>query len=132
MASASISNVPESGFDITMKTTADLSTGPYLFVKGANANEVALAGSGDVPLGVLQDAPLGTSTAPLPATVRCLGFTRLKAGGTISQGNWLKPTTGGTAVASSTDHDIVGAQALEDAVSGDIFAAVIVKLTVSA
>ncbi len=51
------------------------------------------------------------------------GGAKVKAGGSISAGNTLKPTTGGVAIVCASAGDHVGARAMEDGSSGDIIGA---------
>lgn len=123
--------VNDTSHDVGMNTETDLSTTPrlYCFAKatgGANA-ECDLAGAGDTPVGILQDAPLGASGKPVAATVRTGNQSWLKLGGTVTAGQFIKPSTNGVGIAVTTNKDVYGAQALADGVSGDLIAVKVVS-----
>jgi len=100
---------------------ADLSAKQYFIVKiGAAANGVALAaGATQNILGILQNKP----TQDQIANVRLCnapGTSKVKAGGSITAGNWVTSDANGKAVATTTAGDVVIGRALEDAVDGDV------------
>lgn len=129
---ASLQNPSESGVsEAVINTEADLSAALYCFAASDSPNQVQAATSGNQPLGVFQDAPKAASGAPQGATIRTAGQTRLKLGGNVTQGDFLKPTTGGAAVTADTDKDKYGAIALEDGETGDFVLAQVVFGTLS-
>lgn len=131
MANPELCNPSDEGVsDVVALTVSDLTAALYCF-GDITAGVIAVKASG-TPAGVLQDANLGTATASLPATLRVSGQTRLKLGGTVTAGQFLKPTTGGKAVAATSDHDVYGAFALDDGVDGDTILALVCHGTISA
>jgi len=111
---------------ITRVAGADLSALQYTFVKQNSASQVvAVAAATDVPIGVLQNAP----TSGQEAEVLVVGGTKLKAGGTITQGTnfFIGTSSAGAAVAlsvSDTTKYVLGVP-LATAASGDIMSAII-------
>jgi len=96
---------------------ADLSAKQYYITK-LTSTGVDLAGTAtSLICGVLQNTP----DTGEQATVQFLGTSKVKAGGNVAIGDWVTATTGGKAVATTTDKDFVVGQALEVAVDGDIF-----------
>ncbi len=133
MASSATQNPVENNQnDFSQVCATDLSTKMYCAVKVAS-NLVALAVSGDAAAGILQNKPLGTASAHQIAQVRVTGQTRVKLGGTVTPGAFLKPNTNsdGTLIATATDREIYCAIALEDGVSGDLCLAKVESGTVS-
>ena len=107
--------------DLTKKAGADFSTtGQYLIVKkGTNEGEVALATSAtaEVLLGVLQNKPKQNEAA----LVRMLGTSKVVAGGTVTDGQYVTSNGSGQAIATTTDKNAVIGIAMESAVVNDIF-----------
>jgi len=82
--------------EMSFPTSTDLSEKQYYVVK-LDANEkVVLAGANDKALGVLQNAPDGSSDTAI-AQVRIGGVTKVKTSETLAFGNFLTPTSTGTA-----------------------------------
>ena len=93
--------------------------------------QVVQAGAGDKVFGISQP---GTRQAPLAGLddgfcaiagqglmvldAKDVGW--LQIGGTVTFGDFLKPTTGGVGVTTTSDGDFYGARALESGVSGDL------------
>ena len=66
----------------------DLSALQYNLVKlNADFNVVAINGVTDYPIGVLDNAPVGTASVPAEASVTCFGVTKVKLGGTVVAGD---------------------------------------------
>lgn len=131
MSNVNVSNIPEfAGQDINLKTATDISTKQYFFVKNSSGN-VVVAGAGEQGLGVLQNAPVGTTARAAIAQVRTVGMSKVKLGGTVSAGQYIKSDSNGKGVAATTDKDIYMAKALTDGVDGDIIATVVCFGTVS-
>lgn len=72
-------------FDLELIAAADLSAKQYYFVKVDSAGKAALAGAGEMAIGVLQNAPANGAVAK----IRTFGLTRLIAGAAIAQGDAL-------------------------------------------
>ena len=112
-----------------LKTATDLSARQFKAVQISASNTVATItnGNAEVPFGVLQNNPVGTTANPLSAEVVTFGETKAVAGGTITAGNFLSiDNTGGFIAApyetSPATADLyICAVALESAVSGDTF-----------
>ena|SRR5579859_2244988 len=93
--------------------------------------QVVQAAATDKVVGISQP---GTRQAPLPglddgycaiATQGLVVYDEndvcwLQIGGTVTVGDFLKPTTGGVGITTTTDGDFYGARALESGVSGDL------------
>ena len=106
-------------FDFTLIASADLTDEQYHFVSVNTDGYIALTGAGDRAVGVLQnDADDGEASS-----VRQLGISKLVAGGTIDAGDEVE--SGALGVALVQDTGEANAIALEDAVEGDIFSALL-------
>jgi len=116
--------------DITREVATDLRNKEYYFVKDSSGLLV-LAGAGEKAVGIMQEGVLGTSASHQITRVRTAGNSRLKLGGTVSVGSWIKSDANGAGVATTTDKEVYNAQALSDGVSGDIIAVKVVTGTVS-
>lgn len=86
-------------------TITDLSTKQYHFVKLSSGNVVVCSGATDIPIGVLQNKPLGTSTVPAVATVCMFGITKVAADAALSVGNWIGTSADGQADAKTLGTD---------------------------
>lgn len=110
---------------ITLVAGGDLSSSQYKFVKiNSSGQAVAIAAVTDRPIGVLQNAP----TSGQEAEIVVVGGTKIKAGGTIDEGNVLGVDADGDAVSKTvgtdTTHYIAGTCILA-AGNGEIGTAVI-------
>lgn len=114
----------------TLSAGADLSSAQYTFVKLDSAGAVVqCSATTDLPLGVLQNAPVSGEVAD----VLVVGGTKLKAGAAITAANLnttgLGTSAAGLAVAKTlgTDvtHNVVGRPLNAAGASGDIITAVI-------
>jgi hypothetical protein len=106
--------------DFEKSFTADNAIAQFTVVKAtstaANTVDVATA-NGDAIIGIAQNV----AAAGEQVVVRMLGTSKCLAGGTITSGQTVTPTTAGKVLTDSTDtHGIVG-RALESAVIGDTF-----------
>lgn len=92
---------------------SDLSSYKHRLVKKTSTG-VALCGSGEIPYGVLNNAPAsGAYASVLVGGTEVTGV----AGGTIAVGDYLKPASNGKLVATSTSGDECCGQALSAASS---------------
>jgi hypothetical protein len=111
--------------------SASLATKQYYIVKQDTDGTVILAGANGVgAVGVVQNKPaIGAA-----ALVRFLGTSKVVSGGTIAVGAWVTSQAGGTAVATTTDHDVVIGRylGLAAAASGDIIEVQLGIFTLSA
>jgi len=111
---------------ITRVAGADLSALQYTFVKQDSAGAVvAVSAATDVPIGVLQNAPL----AGQEAAVCVVGGTRLKAGATITNGTHFAIGTTAAGLATplavtDTTKYVLGVP-LVTAASGDVMSAIV-------
>ena len=94
-----------------------------------NSNAAAFAQAG---IGILQNDPSADGDA---AEVVCIGLARCEAGGTITAGAYLTINNDGEIIAgaleadkASADRAVIG-RAIEDAVDGDIFDALVNFIT---
>ena len=92
------------GLVISLEAASDLSASQYCFLKqSTTALRVALSTADtDAIIGVLQNKPSGVGRA---ATVMVSGVSRVVASAAITAGAFVKPTTGGKAVATTTADD---------------------------
>lgn len=104
-------------FEKTFSAENDLSSLQYTLVKlGSSANEVDSATDNqDTIVGVLENKP----EAGEAASVQILGTSKVVASAAISRGDRVTATTGGKAVATTTDGDSVAGIALEAASAED-------------
>jgi hypothetical protein len=104
------------------QVTSDLTAGYFGLVKLASGVLTAATNKGEAVLGVLIEKVNG-ATDQKTAQVQIGGIARIKAGGNISEGNYvIASDTDYVAIADDgADQFVVGA-ALEGAVSGDYFA----------
>lgn len=106
----------------------DLSLKQFFLVKFSNATGgpaavgtvVALcAAATDVPIGVLRDAPLGTTALPVSCEVGTSGVLKVYAGATVTAGDLLQTDATGRAITLvATGHSI--GQALTGAAVGEL------------
>jgi hypothetical protein len=111
---------------VTLVAGADLSAKQYTFVKINSSGEaVAAAAATDIPVGVLQNAPI----AGQEAEVLIVGGTKIVAGAAIGDGAQIGTSSAGKAVAlvagTDTTKYVVGTLITESAADGNIVTAVI-------
>jgi hypothetical protein len=111
---------------VTLVAGADLSAKQYTFVKINSSGEaVAAAAATDIPVGVLQNAPI----AGQEAEVLIVGGTKIVAGAAIADGAQIGTSSAGKAVAlvagTDTTKYVVGTLLTESAADGNIVTAVI-------
>lgn len=105
----------------TFIANVDLSTYQYhIMVNSAGPRVERGATLGEAVLGVLQNKPQSGEHA----TVTCLGYSKVKAGGTIAAGGDFSVTASGTAVAVASGYYILG-RALTSVASGGFFEGII-------
>jgi hypothetical protein len=98
MADAALYDV-NVGWDFPFLTATDFTNDQYCFASLANTGLVALTStSGVLVLGVIQDAPLGTTATPIATAIRTGGPTKVQAGGTFAIGDLLSTNSSGQAV----------------------------------
>jgi hypothetical protein len=109
---------------LKFNSTAEAAIVENTFVMvGVADNTVLTATAGAVIIGVAED-PAAIDTA---IGISHQGKVKLKLGGSISAGQKIKATTGGTGVYADTTKDEFGAIALEDGVIGDVINVIIAK-----
>lgn len=110
---------------ITLVAGADLSAKQYNFVKlNASGLAIAIAAATDLPIGVLQNAPLSGQEAEILVT----GGTKLVLGGTVATAAIVSPsaTGAGVAVVHGTDTTKFAlGQAVTGGASGEIITAIV-------
>jgi hypothetical protein len=111
---------------VTLVAGADLSALQYNFVKiNSSGQAVACAAATDIPVGVLQNAPISGQEAE----VLIVGGTKIVAGAAIGEGAQIGTGSTGKAVALAAGTDttkyVVGTLLTESAADGNIVTAVI-------
>lgn len=107
------------GNDYDYFTDADLSALQYCFVKIDTDELLVACGAGEVPIGILQNAPNGSVKRAI-GTVRLFGASKLKLGGTIVPTlPYIKSDGSSLGVACASNKDAYGAIAKSGGVSGD-------------
>jgi len=111
---------------VTLVAGADLSALQYNFVKiNSSGQAVACAAATDIPVGVLQNAPISGQEAE----VLVVGGTKIKAGAAIGEGAQIGTGSTGKAVAlvagTDTTKYVAGTLLTESAADGNIVTAVI-------
>lgn len=105
------------GFEKTLVAGEDLSSSQFFIMQLSATGALEIGeGATDLIVGVLQNTPESGQNA----TYRFLGTSKVKAGGSISIGDWVTSDANGKAVATTTDGNIVIGRALEAADDGDI------------
>lgn len=114
---------------VTLVAGADLSAEQYKFVKlNSSGQAVVCAAITDRPIGILQNAP----TSGQEAEVLVVGGSKLKAGGSITEGAMLGITSAGLgkAIVAGTDTtQYTLGTALTEGASGEIITVVIATPT---
>ncbi len=110
----------KSEFDISLTTQADLSGSQYHFANLTTGELAQEADAGEVTTGILQDAILGTASAPKTCTIRTGGLSKLKLADTIVDGDYIKSDNDGKGVPTAVDREHYGAIAVGSGSSGDI------------
>jgi len=123
---ADITAVPDtSEFDISLPTITDLSAKQYHFVKIDTNEQVVICGANDKNAGILQNAPLGTSTSKKIAIVRTGGLSKLKIAETVAFGKFLTPTADGDGEVCDAAGEEYGAKALTSGEDNDLIAVIV-------
>ena len=111
---------------VTLVAAADLSTKQYTFVKlDANGAAVSASSATDIPIGVLQNAPISGQEAE----VLIVGGTKIVAGAALNEGAQIGTSTAGKAVAlvagTDTTKYVLGTIITESGADNNIVTAVI-------
>lgn len=107
------------------KAEADLTAKQFCFVKpGTAEGSMVAAVAGNKTVGILQDAP---NTGEHGAVAVQGGGAKLKLGGTVAAGDYLKSDANGAGVVATVDKDEYGAKADVAGVSGDIIGVEVVQ-----
>lgn len=123
---ADLTLINESGaIDISLPTQSDLSALQYYYVKLNTSELVVACGLNEKPLGILQDAPSGTSSAPKTATVRIGGMSKLVIAETVAAGNFLTSTAASKGEVADAAGEEYGARALSSGEASDTIAVII-------
>jgi len=130
---ADISVTTEAGaIDMSFETQADLSALQYYFVKLNSSELVVACGANEKPLGILQNAPLGTSTAPKIAQVRLGGVSKLKVAEAVAFGNFLTSTSASKGEVCDAAGEEYGAKAITSGDTDDLVSVLFVHGEVEA
>lgn len=111
------------GNHITRQGAAsDYSGNQFKIVKLSSGLATLATASSDKIVGVIANKPDTASGSPIDIAIRSgSGSFKVIAGGSISAGDYLTATTGGLAVATTTNgHEVFG-MALQDADTSDVF-----------
>ncbi len=107
------------GQDFTFLTDIDLTGDQFKFVYLDTDGFLELGTAGRHCVGVIQDAPVGTTAQPIGCQVRCAGPSKVQAGGTFSAGDLLASDSAGKAVKytgatvfTGTPYSVSGSQCL--------------------
>ena len=92
-------------FATTLMTATDLSTLQYYFVKMTAGLVVACTGATDIPIGVLQNKPVGTAARPVGAEICYLGISKVNSNAALTSGDWIGPAADGQADAKTLATD---------------------------
>lgn len=107
------------GCDLTFPTIIDMTGNQFKFVKLGSDGNITVCTAGLLAIGVMQDAPVGTTPQPVASQVRCLGPSKIQAGGTFAAGDKVASDASGKAVAytgatvfTGTPYTVSGSQVL--------------------
>lgn len=130
---ADISVSTEAGaVDMSFETQSDLSALQYYFVKMDSSELVVACGANEKPLGILQNAPLGTAAAPKLAQVRLGGVSKLKIAEGVAFGKFLTSTAGSKGEVCDAAGEEYGAKALSSGDTDDLISVLVVHGEVEA
>ena len=115
----------EGKIDLSRPTNSDLSALQYYFVKLDADEEVVACGANEKPLGILQNAPDGSSSETI-ATVRIQGVSKLKLDEAVAFGKYLTSTSASKGEVADAAGEDYGAKALTSGDDGDTIAVQIV------
>ena len=108
---------------ISLVSNADLSSSQYLVAEIVSGSEAdAATASTDDIIGVIYD---GGDASGDNVSVAISGVAKVKAGGTISEGDQVTADSASKAVATTTTSARILGTALDSAVTGDIFTVLI-------
>lgn len=106
---------------------------PYSFVKQSTTapNTVLQAGAGDVPIGISQKGTRNTPYSTLnDGDAALVGedilvfqeneYATIQFGGTVTAGDFLKPSTNGVAITAGSDGDVYGAKTNQAGTTGQL------------
>jgi hypothetical protein len=113
---------------VTFRSSAAIAQGEAVTVDATGKIVTAANAVTDKSIGIAQSAAVDDGSGNFNAIEVALpgGGAKALAGGTITAGDLLAPTTGGALIATTTENDRVVALALQDAASGDLFAVCVV------
>lgn len=109
----------EGAIDMSRPTEANLDSLQYHFVKHDTSELVVAAGANEAPLGILQNAPDGSSTEQT-ATVRIQGTSKLSLAETVAFGDRLTSTAASKGEVVDAADEEIGARTLTSGESGDL------------
>lgn len=122
---ADLTMVPEkSKFDISRPCETDLSSKQYHYVLHDTSELVAIAGLNAKTLGILQNAPNGSSRQAT-AHIRTGGISKLKLDEAVKFGNFLTSSSAGQGEICNAQHEEWGSMAITSGDDGDIIAVIV-------
>lgn len=113
-----------SEFDISRPTATDLSEKQYYVVKHDSNEKVVLSTANDKSLGILQNAPDG-STNEATANVRTGGISKAILAEAVTFGQFLTPTSAGTLEVCDAANEEYIAKALTSGDASDLISVLI-------
>ena len=88
----------------TLLAASSLTGSQYLFAKVDSAGKIAVAGAGELAIGVIENKP----GAGEPVTVAIYGVIKVKAGATFAAGAKIAANAAGKAITATTGQQING------------------------
>ena len=85
-------------WDFPFLTDIDFTNDQFCFASLGSDGYLDITGSGALALGVIQDAPVGTSGTPIASQIRTGGPTKVQGGGVFAVGDLLSSNASGQAV----------------------------------
>lgn len=108
----------QGAIDLSLPTNSDLSSLQYHFVRLDTSEEV-VACAANAPLGILQNAPDGSSSEAT-AIVRVQGLSKLSLAETVAFGDRLVSTAASKGEVADAADEEIGARTLSSGESGDL------------
>lgn len=114
----------QGSIDLSRPTNTDLSGNQYHVVKHDTSEEVVLAGANGKSLGILQNAPDGSSDEAV-AVVRIAGVSKLKMDEAGAFGNYLTSSSNSQGEVADAAHEELCAKLLGSADDNDLAAVLV-------
>lgn len=111
---------------VTLPTDVDLSAYQYHYVKNdATDGKVVPCGANEKPLGILQNAPVGSASKDAQAEVCIGGVSKISINETVIPGNFLTSTSGAKGEVCDAAGEEYGARALCDGTANDLISVLV-------